>query len=229
MTSSSGVYVRGGRYGRKMLAKAAILLLALATAGAQAAGLNEMSDEELGGVVAMKGVGLLLELRMNTDDKGVPLASLASCAGTNNPCKQGINFANRAGGGGEWIMLKDFYGRLFIDGLNVDGSFNPATNSSYNDANRFKNDAGTCLLAGCDPRNLPALQLSFAGSPSVFENDVVIGLEIGRVAIEYGATGFNNDANGGFLGLRVRDSVANTATNNATSIDIDGKVRVYGF
>lgn len=212
-----------------MLAKAAILLLALATAGVQADSLSEMSDEELGGVVAMKGVGLLLELRMNTDDKGVPLSSLASCAGINNPCKLGIKFANRAGGGGEWIMLKDFYGRLFIDGLNVDGSFNPATNTAYNDANRFKNDAGTCLIAGCDPKNLPALQLSYAGSPSVFENDVVIGLEVGRVAIEYGDTGFNSDANGRFIGLRVRDSVANAATNNATSIDIDGKVRVYGF
>lgn len=224
MTSSSGARGRGGRHGGKMPAKAAILLLALATAGVQADSLNEMSDEELGGVVAMKGVGLLLELRMNTDANGAPLASLASCAGTNNPCKLGINFANRAGGGGEWIMLKDFYGRLFIDGLNVDGSFNPAAYTAYNDSSRFKNDAGACLLAGCDPRNLPALQLSFTGSPSVFENDVVIGLEIGRVAIEYGATGFNNDANGSFLGVRVRDTAG-----NFTSIDIDGKVRVYGF
>lgn len=206
-------------------AMAAALLFMLLVMPAQAAGISEMSDEELGGVVAMKGVGLLLELRMNTDAAGAPLASLSACAGLNNPCKLGISFADRLGGGGEWIMLKDFYGRLFVDGLNVDGSFNPAAYTSYYDATRFQNDAGTCLLAGCDPRNLPALQLSFTGSPAVFENDVTIGLEIGRVSIEYGASAYAaTDVNGSFLGLRIRDTAG-----TAASIDIDGKFRVYGF
>lgn len=191
---------------------------------AQSGRLQELSNDEMAEVVGFKGVGLLLELNMNTDANGAPLASLSSCAGNNNPCKLGILIANRSGGGGEWLMLKDFFGRLFIDGLNVDGSFNPAAYTAYRDDNRFKNDAGTCLLAACDPRSLPALQLSFTGSPSAFENDVTIGLEVGRMAIEYGATGFNNDANGSFLGLRVRDTAGAT-----TSIDIDGKVRIYGF
>lgn len=193
-------------------------------AWAQPERLQELSNDEMAEVVGFRGVGLLLELNMNTDASGVPLASLSDCAGTNNPCKLGILIANRSGGGGEWLMLKDFFGRLFIDGLNVDGSFNPAAYTDYRDDNRFKNDAGTCLLAACDPRNLPALQLAFTGSPSAFENDVTIGLEVGRMSIEYGATGFNSDVNGSFLGLRVRDTAGPT-----TSIDIDGKVRVYGF
>lgn len=188
------------------------------------ADMGELRDEEMAGVTGQQGVALLLELRMNADANGAPLASLSSCAGLNNPCKLGIRLANRAGGGGEWLMLKDFFGRLFIDGLNVDGSFNPAAYTAYRNDNRFKNEAGTCLLPGCDPRNLPALQLSFTGSPGVFENDITIGLEVGRMALEYGATGFNNDANGSFLGLRVRDTGGRT-----TTIDVDGKIRVYGF
>ncbi|MFZ5560529.1 MAG: hypothetical protein ACOY41_03200 [Pseudomonadota bacterium] len=220
-----GLCLAVARLGRLSASVAGVLLALQAFAGEARAGrLQELSNDEMAEVVGFKGVGLLLELNMNTDANGAPLASLSNCAGTNNPCKLGFLIANRSGGGGEWLMLKDYFGRLFIDGLNVDGSFNPATDSAYRDANRFKDDAGTCLLAACDPRNLPALQLAFTGSPSAFENDVTMGLEVGRMSIEYGATGFNNDANGSFLGLRVRDTGGGT-----TSIDIDGKVRVYGF
>lgn len=188
-------------------------------------GLMPMSDAALAGVVAREGVGTLLELRINADENGAPLAALSSCAGIGNPCRLGLKFANREGGGGEWLILKDFFGRLFLDGLNIDGSYNPATSTAYYDATRFQDDSGTCLLAGCDPNGLPALMLSFTGTPGVFEADITLGLEIGRIALEYGASGFQADANGSFAGVRVADA----ALGRQTQIDIDGKVRVYGY
>lgn len=223
MTGSNGTRRRGRPASHAISARALVVLMA-GLSGIAWADMNELHDDEMASVAGQQGVALSLEHRMNADASGAPLASLSSCAGNNNPCKLGVKFANRAGGGGEWIMLKDFFGRLFIDGLNVDGSFNPAAYTAYRDDGRFKNDAGTCLLPGCDPRNLPALQLSFTGSPGAFENDITIGLEIGRMALEYGATGFDNDANGSFLGFRIRDTGGRT-----TTIDIDGKIRVYGF
>ncbi|WP_290538491.1 hypothetical protein [Alcanivorax sp.] len=214
---------------RRVLAAVVMLLLPLcetvAAEGSIDTGLVPMSDAALAGVVAREGVGTLLELRINADENGAPLASLSSCTGIGNPCRLGLKFANRDGGGGEWIVLKDFFGRLFLDGLNIDGSFNPATSTAYYDATRFQDDNGTCLLAGCDPNGLPALMLSFTGTAGVFEADVILGLEIGRIAIEYGSTGFQADANGSFAGVRVADA----ELGRQTQIDIDGKVRIYGY
>lgn len=223
MSASNCTQGRARLVGRAYRACALVTLMA-GLSGTACADMEELPENEMASVTGQQGVALLLEHRMNADASGAPLASLSSCAGLNNACKLGVKFANRAGGGGEWLMFKDFFGRLFIDGLNVDGSFNPAAYTAYRDDARFKNDTGTCLLAGCDPRNLPALQLSFTGSPGVFENDITLGLEVGRMALEYGATGFGNDANGSFLGFRIRDTAGYT-----TTIDVDGKVRLYGF
>lgn len=210
---------------RTLVAGACALVFTSPGSAAGEGGLEPVSDDTLSAVVAGEGVGLLVEWRINADENSAPLASLSSCAGVGNPCRLGLKFANRDGGGGEWLVLKDFFGRLFIDGLNVDGSYNPAASTAYYDPTRFQNESGTCLLAGCDPNGLPALMLSFTGAVNVFEADITLGLEIGRIAIEYGGSGYQADANGSFAGVRVADA----ELGRQTQIDIDGKVRVYGF
>lgn len=203
------------------------LLCPLADAKDNAGGTQAMqplAEDEMEAVTGQVGVALLLDLRINADENGAPLASLSSCSGNGNPCRLAFKIANRESGSGEWLVLKDTWGRLFVDNLNIDGSFNPAGGTAYDNPDRFKDNGGTCLLAACEPANLPALKLSFGGATTSFENDIRIGLNLGRVAFEYGSTGYAADANGGFLGLQVRST-----TQNYTHIDIDGAMRVYGY
>lgn len=206
---------------------AIILLCPLAAADDNAGGTQAMqplAEDEMEAVIGQVGVALLLDLRINADENGAPLASLSGCSGNGNPCRLAFKIANRESGSGEWLVLKDTWGRLFVDNLNIDGSFNPAGGTAYDNPDRFKDNGGTCLLAACEPANLPALKLSFGGATTSFENDIRIGLNLGRVAFEYGSTGYAADANGGFLGLQVRST-----TQNYTHIDIDGAMRVYGY
>lgn len=203
------------------------LLCPLADAKDNAGGTQAMqplAEDEMEAVNGQVGVALLLDLRINTDESGAPLTSLSGCSGTGNPCRLAFKIANRESGSGEWLVLKDFFGRIFVDNLNVDGSFNPADGTAYDNPDRFKDNSGTCLVAGCEPANLPALKLSFGGATTSVENDIRLGLNLGRVAVEYGSTGYAADANGGFLGLQVRST-----TQNYTHIDIDGAMRVYGY
>lgn len=200
--------------------------------------LESIPDNELSDVSAQQGVALDLEFRMNSDANSAPLASLGSCAGTSaaNKCKIAIHLNNRDSGAvgdkGEWLVLKDIYGSLLIKNLYIDAASLPAAGSPYANDSRFLNQAGDVCLpdggaaAGCAARirGKPALSMSFPGLATTFESDIQLHFNIGRAAIEYGATGYNNDLRGSFMGLLVSDT-----TQTRAKIDIDGKIQLYGF
>lgn len=196
-----------------------------------AASMEELSDDNLQNVVGREGISLDIEARLNTDSAGIPLAALGNCSGNNNPCKLALSFNNRPD---KWLMLKDYYGTLFIPKLYIDKTVAPALVTAYKELSRFQNTNGDCLLgighAGnctdADIQSHPALKLSAPGALNTFESDVLTNLIVGRVAIETGPTGYDNDANGTFLGLQLRDT--STSAPQAR-IDIDGHIAMFGF
>lgn len=195
--------------------------------------MQEIPDDELQAISGQEGVSLDIELRLNTDSAGVPLASLSNCVGNNNPCKLAVAFNNRPD---KWLLLKDYYGTLFIPKLYIDKTSNPAAadGSPYKELARFQKSNGDCLLGSghagncvdADIQNHPALKLYTPGATGTFENDIMANLFVGRVAIETGSTGYNNDANGTFLGLQLRDT--STSAPQAR-IDVDGHIALFGF
>lgn len=210
---------------------ALLLLPSFAVAVERVSGMVALADEVMQNITGQEGVSLDIEVRLNTDANGVPLTTLSSCAGNNNPCKLGIAFNNRPN---LWLMLKDYYGTINIPKLYIDKTNAPATVSAYKDLTRFQDGAGGCLLGAgkttacvdADIQNQPALKLSAPGVTGTFENDILMNLFVGRVAIESGATGYDNDANGTFLGLQLRDT--STSAPQAR-IDVDGHIAMFGF
>lgn len=183
-------------------------------------------DVELSSSVAQQGVALDIEYAINADSNGVPLSAAPynNCSGLGNGCRIAFKANNRNSFGGEWLVFKDAYASMRMNNLYLDAATTPATSSIYANPNVFKNTAGVCIVAGCTPNGLPALQLSFPGSATVFEEDISLFLNIGRIAIEHGAEGYNYDKNGSFAGIKVSDSQQTHAR-----IDIDGKMMIYGF
>ncbi len=223
--------------------KAVTLLLATSLASSAVWALEAMEEADMGSVVGRNGIAIGLDYGVNTDQTGAPLASLSNCAGAGNPCTFAYKLAARESGGGTWTVFKDSYMSLKIPILNI--GVLPAmgtvgSTAAYFDATRFQN-AGTCLLPGavCTSANidtLPALMLFYpatttsytpvgtTGGSSAGYTSLSLGMVVGRMALEFGATGYSNDANGSFLGARIADNNGNFA-----NMAISGKAYVYGF
>ncbi len=210
---------------KRVIAAMVLVCLAMSFHARAEKSIQSLDDNALAEVTGQEGVAVDLEMRLNTDATGAPLATLSNCAGTFNPCRLALQLNNRNSGAGEWLVIKDMYGKLNIRDLFLDEA-DLASSSTYLDANRFRDKNGVCLIASCNPNGLPALALSFPGAVGTFEADINLYLNIGRVAVEYGATGYNADANGSFLGLRISDTRVGQLQAQA---DVDGKVRMYGF
>lgn len=187
--------------------------------------MQPLDDESMADISGRSGIQLTLRLRNNVSEVGTPIG----CSGTPNPCRLGLEFADR---GGIWLMLKDYYGSFSINDIRLEGTTLPAIYSGYQDGSRFlANDQSTCLIAGCDPRGQQALNIFYPGNkaPGVY-NDLTFFVNVGRVALEFddGATsGYLRDAaTGSVLGFRAADSSALNAPNRAR---IEGNAYVYGF
>jgi hypothetical protein len=211
--------------------RALLSVLLLAASCAQAGGLVELSDNELGSVEAQQGVLLNLKLRNNVDANNTPIGCTA-VVGTPNPCRMGLEFAARTG---TWLMLKEYFGTFQLKDLRLDIVFLPTTASGYQDASRFdaNGNAGCTapLLPACSPNGRPALQLTFPGTdgPAVYD-DFLSFLNIGRVWLEFdnGATpGMQRDTSANSMfGVRMSDS---RALNEPAHMRFIGKGLVYGF
>lgn len=212
---------------------------------AHAASLEALEDAELSGVVAQEGIAVNFDLYLNSDpaagvNNGQPLGSLGNCTGTTsaNGCRIALQFNNRLNAGGEWLVLKDVYGSMLIRNLFIDGAFSQASASVYADSTRFLSGAGVCLpspataAGSCASAmlNKPMLQTSFqsaeavGGNYTTFEPDLQLHLNIGRMAVEYGATGYSADARGSFMGILISDTQQLRAR-----ADIDGRIFMSGF
>lgn len=143
--------------------------------------LQSLDDADLGAVAGREGIVVGLELYYNAqkstnaalDGSGIGGTTTAldgSCAGSNNPCRLGLQLAGREArtlnqvplGGtgtfsavGEWLMFKDSYFALKMPDLNLDGSILGGVNGALSagaaytgffDDTRFKSSGGVCLL-----------------------------------------------------------------------------------
>ena len=205
-------------------------------------GLKPLDEAALGAVTGQAGIALDLEWRVNADSSGNPLASLNYCSGANDPCRMSFQFDNRGSAGGEWITWKNFYGVLRLNNAWIDANQSPGTASKYADTganNRFMSGDSTpiCLLDGSTNAstchqgtlNMPMLALQFNQGGAA---GVELFLNIGAVAVEYGATGYQNNTNEPALGVLigdVRGTDLATPVAYPAQIKIGGTMGLYGF
>lgn len=227
------------------------LAIALLGLSLDVAAFEALPDDGLAAVTGQDGIALGLEYGVNTDAAGNPLAALGGCSGTGavsatsgDRCRFSWQIAARTASGGEWTVFKNSYMSLRIPTLNIGvttAMSSIGSSTSYFDPTRFQRENGTCLLPGgtCTTGNidsLPALTLFYPAGASPTYNpatgtssgydSVAFGLTIGRMSMEYGATGYLNDAaTGSFLSAKIADN--NNA--NFAAIKFTGRALIYGF
>lgn len=212
------------------------LLAALACTGAvhaaapEAPGLAPLSDAEMQDVSGQQGVLFDITLRNNVSATNTPIGCTVAI-GTPNPCRVGLEFAARAG---VTLMLKEFYGTLEVNDLRLDAGFMPATNTIYYNPARFRDAAGTDLIAGANPASDAAILFTYPGADAQGTyNDLLSFMNIGRTWLEFDTTvapitpGYNRDTSlDSVLGVRLADS---SALNAAARMRFLGTGYVYGF
>lgn len=188
---------------RSILALAA--LLASASASAE---LLAVSDEELSAVSGQQGVAVELDMKINLDPAtNGPLASI--------PIGQrrfALSYNNRPD---KWLVIKNYYARIFIPKLNLDGTRTDASGTPYRDLDSFKDSNGNPLLA--NPDNIASLSIQYP-------EPLYLLFNVGGISFETGAAGYNNPSEASFLGWRLGN--ANSQLGQITPL---GKMRIIGF
>ena len=217
--------------------KAALLLPALLVCNSSLQAMEAMAEEEMQAVSGQAGVALELGMDFNTNADGS--ISLTDCNTLAGPCRLAISFANRTD---EWLVLKGYYGNFSIPTLNLDAAYlsDAGNDTTLFDDRKFRDDAGNCLLPGgtCDTATLDsmaAMKLSLPSATGSYDpttgtssgyTNIAFGITLTGAAVEFGAgaTGYNANANGSFLGLRVAD-------NNGpfTGVNVSGNAYIFGF
>ncbi len=215
--------------------------------------LQPLSDAVLSDATGQDGIAMQIDFHLNTGNNGQPLSTLgvnggAGCsspmqsgsvtmAAAPNPCRIAIQ-ASRPNNPNLWLVFKDLYGFLSIPNLMIDEQNNPSSATPYADPKRFEDQNGNCLIStGCGgslAQGLPTMELHFHPNGTVAGDctatatscDINLFMNVGRISMEYGATGYNNDSNGSFMGLRISDLSGAYAP---ARMNFDGQVRIYGF
>lgn len=186
--------------------------MAWASSGPFNLGEAELDDSALEDVTAQHGIVLNIYLRNNVTDTFVPMCPVA--LGTPNNCRLALEFADRPG---IYMMLKEFYGTLQLNDIQMDAHTFPATTTAYADASRFQDSTGACLIPGktnpnCFPTSTPALKLFYpaADVQNVYDDFKTL-TNIGRVWLEFdsgGTFGYNRDTSlNSSFSFRIADSV----------------------
>lgn len=203
-----------------MLARTLMLIFLAAPLSAMAE-MTPLDNHELEDVVAREGIAFEWDLRINADEDGNPLASLALYER-----RIALQFANRDD---EWLVLKNIYGRINFPNFTMDAITSSLSPSAYADTSRFVNQLGVPV----SPYGKPNILITFPEAIE-FYNVTVSGM-----AVEYGAvpatvnplappnSGFfadQTDANS-FLGLRIGNSIA----GQPGTLLAEGDLTVFGF
>lgn len=134
-----------------------ILALLLAPGLLPALPLQSLADEELGSVAARDGIAVSLDFRINAqaDGSAVPASECPAVAGlaAGASCRLAVNFAAHTG---MWAVMKSYRGIFRLANVHLDATNLPNlwTVHTGNGANQNP------YLAGYDPRNKPAIQLT---------------------------------------------------------------------
>ncbi len=202
-------------------------LLLLCAAQVAIADMQGLSDTALSQATGQDGIAMQIDFHLNTGNDGNPLSTLGGCGGSSaqaSPCTLSIQ-GYRPNNPNLWLVFKDVYGYLSIPNLMIDEQNNPNGATAYANLSR---------LNGVSPQGLPTMELHFhpagvtAGdcTATATSCDINLFLNIGRMATEFGATGYLNDNNGSFMGLKISDLSGPTAP---ARMNFDGQVRIYGF
>ena len=193
----------------------------IAVAVGHAAGMVELTNDELSGVVGQEGVAVEFELRANADAQGQPLNPLCATDLAQTDCRLALQFTGRES---EWVVLKGFYGSINIPALHLDSGRTPPAATEFEDLDRFRDGDGTPLLA--TPHDIPALEVSFPQDIEIWN------LTISGVSVEYDTgsgsgfvPGYMRNELGSFLGLKISNSVE----GQPARITAEGRATIYGF
>lgn len=231
--SHGGMHVLSLRVRMDMMIRYPLFAISVLFGAAQVWAMDAMPDAELSTATGQDGIAAQFEVRINTDGNGNPLTNTTvlssvanasdytNCASLTNlsstGCRLALKFANHNDNGGEWLVAKNFYGRIVMPLVYIDSGNTPASPSAYADLDRFKDKNGAPLLA--TPNNIPLVKISY---PKEIE---IWNLTIGGLGIEYGASGYLNNANKSFGGVKIGNSVPSMPA----TINAQGSIGIFGF
>ncbi len=239
--------------------RALLLILCCLCPALAPAGMQTLSDADMGHVLGQDGLAINLEFRINAKADGDPVdASECPTVGGltgGASCRLAINLADRDG---IWIVMKSYRGILKLTNIRLDASvFGGST---------IHRDI-TTYMGGYDPNNKPAIRLTagnwantagancelaptsascntYLNTPSY--NDATLALSIERLTAEFDAGGqpgyLLDNVAGAPLALRFAHGVGlvpdpdnppdvkvGPYTNTPAQIRMDGRLQVHGF
>lgn len=205
------------------------LSLSLLPSQLWAGSLQPLSESEMGDIAGQSAIELSVKLHNNIELKNDLHEGLGHCQESGaNTCRLALEFAGHEG---HWLVMKEFYGYLELDGIRLEGVRLPATQTDHYDATRFQREDGDCMIEDCDPSSMAAILMAYPGNkgPGVYQ-DMLTFMNVGRMTIEVddGATpGFLREENPGVANaFRISDS---SGPNANMQMRFDGSAMIYGF
>ena len=183
-----------------------------------------LSESDMADVSGQEGVAMNLEMAINANVSGASVTPIA-CPANTADCRLALQFNDRTD---QWIVMKEYYGLIRLNKVWVDAANTPNAYTIYTNNGAALNP----YLAGYDPRNKPVVQLSYdhssLGAATSFYGDAALFLNVSRMTMEFGSTGYlNNAVTGSALALRIADGP--NGVNGAAQIRFDGKMQMSGF
>lgn len=186
-------------------------------AGPAMAEFQPMDDREMSGVTGREGIAFEWDLRINSDANGDSLTSIPR-----EERRLALKFAERDEAGGEWVVLKDFSGRINFPRFTLDAFITPSAPTARADTSRFVSGTG----ASVSPYNQANLLVTFP------EDIEIYNLTVGGIAVEYGdgltaGSGFRADPTDSrsFMGL----AIGNSQAGQPATISAEGQMTIFGF
>ncbi|MBZ2188686.1 hypothetical protein K8B33_06240 [Alcanivorax sp. JB21] len=197
---------------------------------AWAESLQPLTEAEMGDISGQNAIELSLKLHNNIELKNDLHEGLAHCysPGSYNPCRLALEFAGHEG---YWLVMKEFYGYLQLDGIRLEANTLPTANTAYHDEDRFKRIDGQCMVEHCDPGGLAYIDMSYPDNKGPGQYlDMQTFMNVGRMSVEQdeaGVPGYLLENQTGVANaFRISDSSGPNANHQ---VRFDGRALIYGF
>lgn len=192
--------------------------------------LQPLTEAEMGDISGQNAIEISLTLHNNIQVKDNLHEGLAHCysVGSYNPCRLALEFAGHEG---YWLVMKEFYGYLQLDGIQLEARTLPTANTAYHDEDRFRRIDGQCMVENCDPGGLASIEMSYPANKGPGQYlDMQTFMNIGRMSVEQdesGVPGYLLENQSGVANaFRISDSSGPNANHQ---VRFDGRTLIYGF